>query len=49
MRSPEETLPEHLALMQAICERDYEKADKEIKKHLKKSKASIRENFNKNE
>lgn len=49
MRSPEETLPEHLALTKAILERNFEKADKEIKNHLRKSKASIKKNFNINQ
>ena len=41
MRPPEETLPEHLALVDAICEQNLEKADREIKNHLQKSKAQI--------
>lgn len=49
MRSPEETLPEHLAMTKAILERNFEKADKEIKNHLRKSKASIKKNFNINQ
>lgn len=48
MRPPEETLPEHLALTEAMLERDFEKADRVIKNHLRKSKASIKENFEKN-
>ena len=49
MRPPEETLPEHNALMEAICTKDFESADKEIKNHLRKSKESIRDKFIKNE
>lgn len=46
MRSPEETLPEHQALVKAITERDAEKADMEIRNHLRKSKETIKDKFN---
>lgn len=45
MRTPEETLPEHLDLVQAISERNAAKADKVIKEHLRRSKALIETNF----
>ena len=48
MRPPEETLPEHLQLVQAIDERDRDKADKVLKNHLRKSKELIENNFNNN-
>jgi len=41
MRAPEETLSEHLAMIQAIKEGDYEKAEMEMKNHLRKSKEMI--------
>jgi len=45
MRTPEETLPEHLDLVKAISERNLTKADKVIKDHLRRSKALIETNF----
>ncbi|MFW6277528.1 MAG: GntR family transcriptional regulator [Prolixibacteraceae bacterium] len=47
MRPPEETLPEHLDLVNAIANRDLQKADSAIKNHLRRSKASIETNFKK--
>lgn len=46
MRPPEETLPEHLAMVRAIEAGDAELAEKELKNHLRKSKALIGKNFN---
>jgi DNA-binding GntR family transcriptional regulator len=46
MRSPEETLPEHLELVHAIENRDYAKADEVLKQHLRRSKASIETKLN---
>ncbi len=45
MRPPEETLPEHLAILKAIEEKNSEKAVIELKFHLQKSKALIPVNF----
>ena len=45
MRPPEETLSEHLDLVNAIANRDFQKADEAIKNHLRRSKASIETNF----
>ena len=45
MRPPEETLSEHLDLVNAIASRDFQKADNAIKNHLRRSKASIETNF----
>jgi DNA-binding GntR family transcriptional regulator len=45
MRPPEETLPEHLELVDAIANRNVEHAEKVLKKHLRKSKALIETNF----
>lgn len=45
MRSPEETLPEHLAILQAIEKKDSEMAVKELSFHIQKSKALISHNF----
>ena len=45
MRPPAETLSEHLDLVNAITAGDTQKADDAIKKHLRRSKASIETNF----
>lgn len=45
MRPPEETLPEHLELVEAIENRNREKAESALKNHLRKSKALIEINF----
>ncbi|MFW6289476.1 MAG: GntR family transcriptional regulator [Mariniphaga sp.] len=45
MRPPEETLPEHLAILQAIESGDAEKAVHELTKHIQRSKALIQENY----
>ncbi|MFW5773561.1 MAG: GntR family transcriptional regulator [Tangfeifania sp.] len=45
MRPPQETLPEHLALTEAIKKGDYKKADQEIKKNIRKSKVLIEQNL----
>lgn len=45
MRSPEETLPEHIAILQAIEAGDSEKAVNELRNHIQRSKALIQENF----
>lgn len=45
MREPEETLPEHLELVEAIENRNHELAEKILKNHLRKSKAIIETNF----
>ena len=45
MRPPEETLPEHLAILNAIEAGDSDKAENEMKKHLRKSKSLIQENL----
>ncbi len=45
MRNPEETLQEHLDLVDAIAKRDFNKADNVLKNHLRRSKASIETNF----
>lgn len=49
MRPPEETLPEHLELVQAIANRNTEKATEILKNHLRRSKISIEAKFNKTE
>ncbi len=43
MRPPEETLPEHLAMVNAIEQGDADKAEKELRVHIQKSKALIDE------
>jgi len=45
MRAPEETLPEHLAILKAIETGNADLAEKEMKKHLRKSKKLIEVNF----
>lgn len=45
MRPPEETLPEHIQLVEAIENRNHKQADKILKTHLRKSKALIETNF----
>ena len=45
MRPPEETLPEHIQLVEAIENRNRKQADKILKTHLRKSKALIETNF----
>lgn len=47
LRPPEETLPEHIALIKAILAKNYEKADREVRNHIRKSKESICKNFDK--
>jgi DNA-binding GntR family transcriptional regulator len=41
MRAPEETLPEHLAILKAIEDGNADLAEKELKNHLRKSKKLI--------
>jgi DNA-binding GntR family transcriptional regulator len=41
MRAPQDTLPEHLAILQALEAGDAEKAVTEIRNHIQKSKALI--------
>jgi DNA-binding GntR family transcriptional regulator len=43
VRSPNETLAEHLAVIEAICERDPEAAEDLMRSHFKKSAASLTE------
>lgn len=45
MREPEETLPDHLAILKAIEAGNAELAEKELKNHLRKSKKLIGINF----
>lgn len=45
MRPPKQTLPEHLAILEAIEKSDAEQAVRELRNHLHKSKALIEENF----
>jgi DNA-binding GntR family transcriptional regulator len=45
MRPPEETIAEHLAILNAIEKSDAELAVHELRNHLQKSKALIQENF----
>jgi DNA-binding GntR family transcriptional regulator len=45
MRPPEETITEHLAILNAIEKSDAELAVHELRNHLQKSKALIQENF----
>ena len=45
MRTPEETISEHLAILNAIENGDAELAVQELRNHLQKSKALIQENF----
>ena len=45
MRAPEETLPEHLSILNAIEAGNADLAEKELKKHLRKSKKLIGVNF----
>jgi len=49
MRPPEETLEEHMALVEAIKKGDYKKADREIKKNIQKSKVLIEQNLSRTE
>lgn len=46
MRPPEETLQEHQELVWAIEDRNFTKADKVLKQHLRRSKASIEAKLN---
>jgi len=43
VRSPNETLEEHLAVIEAICDRDPEAAENLMRSHFKKSAASLTE------
>ncbi len=43
VRSPDETLEEHLAVIEAICDRDPEAAENLMRNHFKKSAASLTE------
>ena len=43
VRSPNETLSEHLAVIEAICDRDPEAAEDLMRSHFKKSAASLTE------
>jgi DNA-binding GntR family transcriptional regulator len=45
MRPPQETLNEHLAIVDAIEKKDAIRAVSELRNHLQKSKALIRKNF----
>jgi DNA-binding GntR family transcriptional regulator len=45
MRPPEETLSEHLAILNAIEAKDADRAVQELRNHLQKSKALIQENY----
>jgi DNA-binding GntR family transcriptional regulator len=45
MRPPQETLPEHLAIVNAIENKDATRAVNELRNHLQKSKALIKQNF----
>jgi DNA-binding GntR family transcriptional regulator len=45
MRPPQETLPEHLAIVDAIEKKDAIRAVNELRNHLQKSKALIKQNF----
>ena len=42
VRSPNETLTEHLAVIEAICDRDPESAEDLMRSHFKKSAASVK-------
>jgi len=46
MRTPEETLPEHISMTNAIEAGDADLAEKELRVHLQKSKALIEQKFN---
>jgi DNA-binding GntR family transcriptional regulator len=46
MRTPEETLPEHISMTNAIEAGDADLAEKELRAHLQKSKALIEQKFN---
>jgi DNA-binding GntR family transcriptional regulator len=45
MRTPQETIPEHLAIVDAIEKKDATRAVNELRNHLQKSKALIKQNF----
>lgn len=45
MRPPEETLSEHLRLVDAIAGHDPDRAESELKNHLRRSKALIEANY----
>ncbi len=45
MRSPEKTLPEHLAILKAMEAGRADLAEKELKNHIEKSKLLIQKNF----
>jgi len=47
MRAPKITLPEHISMVEAIENRDTDRAEKELREHLQKSKALIDEKFKK--
>jgi DNA-binding GntR family transcriptional regulator len=42
MRPPQETIPEHLAIVDAIEKKDATRAVNELRNHLQKSKALIK-------
>jgi DNA-binding GntR family transcriptional regulator len=46
MRTPEETLSEHISMLNAIEAGDADLAEKELRAHLQKSKALIEKKFN---
>jgi DNA-binding GntR family transcriptional regulator len=45
VRSPNETLGEHLAVIEAICERDPEAAETLMRRHFKRSAAALMQDF----
>ena len=47
VRSPNETMAEHLAVIEAICDRDPEAAEDLMRSHFKKSAASVKHGIEK--
>ena len=45
VRPPNETLGEHLAVIDAICNRDPEAAETLVRRHFKRSAAALMQDF----
>lgn len=45
MRPPRETLPEHLAIIEAIMKKDPERAEQAVRLHFKRSREKLVKEF----
>jgi len=45
VRPPQETLPEHLAIIEAIIKKDPEMAEQAVRLHLKRSREKLIKDF----